>query len=296
MNRSIRKKAFTLIELLVVIAIIAILAAILFPVFAQAKKAAKQTVGISNMKQIGLSLHMYANDFDDTSPNRRIPVTDAGGTYYLSWKAVDYPYVKNAGVFTDPINPASKFADDTSNFGYAQVMDGATEDLPAGVPRFTRGYAMVNNFWLTGNWGGPGVNESQVPEVAKIMQTFETASVFVDAGPYLPLCNGSANDANNGCTGQENNESAGGTIPITWTTAQPNFGGLKTKGPKGHASLISYYDGHAGILPLGGFCNNDPTQLNTWGYTPSLLNGGYLGGAQITWMDSWCNEARQDGE
>jgi prepilin-type N-terminal cleavage/methylation domain-containing protein len=63
-----RSKAFTLIELLVVIAIIAILAAILFPVFAQAKEAAKKTVSISNMKQIGLAFNMYATDFDDFFP------------------------------------------------------------------------------------------------------------------------------------------------------------------------------------------------------------------------------------
>src|ERR1700736_4417720 len=63
-----KRKAFTLIELLVVIAIIAILAAILFPVFAQAKLAAKKTTSISNQKQMGLSLIMYANDYDDLYP------------------------------------------------------------------------------------------------------------------------------------------------------------------------------------------------------------------------------------
>ena len=62
------RKAFTLIELLVVIAIIAILAAILFPVFAQAKEAAKRTTDLSNAKQIGLAFQMYAGDYDDTSP------------------------------------------------------------------------------------------------------------------------------------------------------------------------------------------------------------------------------------
>ena len=62
------KKAFTLIELLVVIAIIAILAAILFPVFAQAKAAAKKAVSISNQKQISLSIIMYGGDFDDMYP------------------------------------------------------------------------------------------------------------------------------------------------------------------------------------------------------------------------------------
>ncbi|MCG9894714.1 MAG: prepilin-type N-terminal cleavage/methylation domain-containing protein [Fimbriimonadaceae bacterium] len=62
------KRAFTLIELLVVIAIIAILAAILFPVFAQAKEAAKKTTGISNMKQIGTGFNIYMADYDDLMP------------------------------------------------------------------------------------------------------------------------------------------------------------------------------------------------------------------------------------
>lgn len=62
------KKGFTLIELLVVIAIISILAALLFPVFAQAKAAAKQTVCMSNLKQIGTAFNLYMNDYDDVFP------------------------------------------------------------------------------------------------------------------------------------------------------------------------------------------------------------------------------------
>ena len=62
------KRAFTLIELLVVIAIIAILAAILFPVFAQAKSAAKKTQDLSQMKQLGTAVQIYAGDNDDTLP------------------------------------------------------------------------------------------------------------------------------------------------------------------------------------------------------------------------------------
>jgi len=65
------RKAFTLIELLVVIAIIAILAAILFPVFAQAKAAAKQSVCLSNMKQIGTAFTLYGGDSDDNFPGGR---------------------------------------------------------------------------------------------------------------------------------------------------------------------------------------------------------------------------------
>jgi prepilin-type N-terminal cleavage/methylation domain-containing protein len=67
-NRYVRRSAFTLIELLVVIAIIAILAAILFPVFAQAKEAAKKTSALSNAKQTGTGFNIYMADYDDTLP------------------------------------------------------------------------------------------------------------------------------------------------------------------------------------------------------------------------------------
>jgi prepilin-type N-terminal cleavage/methylation domain-containing protein/prepilin-type processing-associated H-X9-DG protein len=88
-------RAFTLIELLVVIAIIAILAAILFPVFAQAKQSAKKTQDLSNVRQIGMALQMYASDHDDCSV---VKDEDAGYDWYPSL----FPYVKNKGVFRTP--------------------------------------------------------------------------------------------------------------------------------------------------------------------------------------------------
>lgn len=89
------RKAFTLIELLVVIAIIAILAAILFPVFAQAKAAAKKTQDLSNFKQIGTAIYLYAGDNDD-----RTMAVDHDNDY--QWYDPLYTYVKSAGVFTTP--------------------------------------------------------------------------------------------------------------------------------------------------------------------------------------------------
>lgn len=85
-----RNNAFTLIELLVVIAIIAILAAILFPVFAQAKSAAKKTQSLSNTKQLGLGLMMYANDSDDF-----LPMSQYQNPEWVSWLKVVTPYIKN---------------------------------------------------------------------------------------------------------------------------------------------------------------------------------------------------------
>jgi prepilin-type N-terminal cleavage/methylation domain-containing protein len=87
MKYSLRPRAFTLIELLVVIAIIAILAAILFPVFAQAKLAAKKTSDLSNLKQIGLGIAMYDNDHDDI-----LPLIRAGGSLHPPYGTCVRPY------------------------------------------------------------------------------------------------------------------------------------------------------------------------------------------------------------
>jgi len=111
MDRGARKRAFTLIELLVVIAIIAILAAILFPVFAQARDKARQASCLSNGKQMGTALMMYVQDYDETFFNQKEwdEIVDVGSGFwgphyntYVRWPFALYPYIKNTQVFKCP--------------------------------------------------------------------------------------------------------------------------------------------------------------------------------------------------
>jgi prepilin-type N-terminal cleavage/methylation domain-containing protein/prepilin-type processing-associated H-X9-DG protein len=109
----LKKRGFTLIELLVVIAIIAILAAILFPVFAQAREKARLAQCLSNQKQLGTGLMMYAQDYDETLPSWYFGTavgqiqtdprwTAPGNWFWAMWTDAVYPYVKNYGVFQCP--------------------------------------------------------------------------------------------------------------------------------------------------------------------------------------------------
>jgi prepilin-type N-terminal cleavage/methylation domain-containing protein/prepilin-type processing-associated H-X9-DG protein len=130
------KKGFTLIELLVVIAIIAILAAILFPVFSEAKAAAYKISCLNNIKQITLGAVMYQNDYDDTLPSAahsnggagmeggwmfysRFPADDdqSPGAYIPQQGSI-FPYVKNANIFVCPMDPKGKVSGNSYSMNY----------------------------------------------------------------------------------------------------------------------------------------------------------------------------------
>lgn len=121
MSQRKENRAFTLIELLVVIAIIAILAVILFPVFARARENARRASCLSNLKQMGLGMMMYTQDYDEMFPVTLYQQTSTPYTYpdgmvwntgYLYWPQLLYPYTKSvdlyycpSGTQTDPVNP-----------------------------------------------------------------------------------------------------------------------------------------------------------------------------------------------
>lgn len=129
--RSVNWRAgFTLIELLVVIAIIAILAAILFPVFAQARAKARATSCLSNVKQLVLGMNMYAQDYDETYPQWRWDQNYVGGTgepgmgagsinngVSLWWNAI-LPYVKNVQIFNCPDSNYSVKSKNDGHWGW----------------------------------------------------------------------------------------------------------------------------------------------------------------------------------
>ena len=125
-----RKNAFTLIELLVVIAIIAILAAILFPVFAQAREKARAISCTSNLKQLGTAFQMYVQDYDETYP------FGLDKDWHDSWAVTTQPYIKNTGIIRCP--------DDTftvaSGWGYEWGWAGIPMSYGA------NGYIGWNNF------------------------------------------------------------------------------------------------------------------------------------------------------
>ena len=173
MPQSHQPKAFTLIELLIVIAIISLLAAILFPVFGRAREMARRSSCASNLKQIGLGITQYGQDYDETMvPSQVFPAIGP----FISWPRTMYPYVKSTAVFKCPSNASSAVlsgsADSSGNDAVANHYLAVGTSRPAYVTE----------------WGGmPAMSYFQAApsgvQLASIENPSQTLDVVENRGP-----------------------------------------------------------------------------------------------------------------
>ncbi len=264
-----RRRGFTLIELLVVIAIIAILAAILFPVFAQAREKARQTSCLSNIKQIGTGMMMYVQDFDETYPMNQYddptrPNTPADPRFRL-WTVVVAPYIKNAdttsygqsggGVFKCPSFPSEQ----GRQYGvhYSLSPDGLFSWNPNPVPPASM--AQVGepaDKVLIAEKGQAAGGSNQGQSAFLVYQGAWTNSVGTPPGSVdgihydLARCAGSTGVA--GTAGADANACGDCDYPDSGTPAGASNGcTFHPRYRHGGTANVLFADGHAKSMPRG---------------------------------------------
>ena len=242
------RNAFTLIELLIVIAIICILAAILFPVFAAAREKARQTTCASNLKQLGMAVVQYTQDFDDIMPYSKNTYynAQAQAVYAYGWEYALYAYVKATNVYSCPDD---QFAPNTE-------YNGTTE----GNGAYTVNSAFYNNRTLSKNMGpfqiGAGTDNTSFPPVAmsEITSPSTTAAIF-DSALYTG-------------TGWAPTNESGGFSPADY----PNVTYYPSVGPQGYPIIE---DCHTAPAPP---CPTPPTSYNT-------IVARHNGFVNVAWCD-----------
>ncbi|MGC4046225.1 MAG: DUF1559 domain-containing protein [Armatimonas sp.] len=206
-SASPRNAGFTLIELLVVIAIIAILAAILFPVFAQAREKARQTSCLSNMKQIALGVMMYAQDYDETYPLGSHLLDTA--TAATTWQDLIEPYVKS-GVSGTGVNIVQRA---NAPFWICPSISPSPANLPPGTPAFpsadyqatfySKAFSYINNSNLMPTMHRSALALGWFPMGIQSMAAVDAPANRVLAVEGLGYVGNTGGDDTNNCEGTE---------------------------------------------------------------------------------------------
>ena len=297
------RRAFTLIELLVVIAIIAILAAILFPVFAQAREKARQTACLSNTKQIGTAMMMYIQDYDELYPRAQYcmmpslvpgaPATSnttctfasnsagqvtGGGQLmnHFKWYAWLQPYTKNIQIF---FCPSRKTDDVTWNRG-AQIANAYALNLS--VTGFSAP-SSVNALRTNPSFMGGSI--AGIARPAELMLTTEMFRSTVPAVVQVGAVNGS-----DGVAWPHANRERWATLLNVGVPAQ-NITPRDTA-PHSEGMNIIYCDGHAKWMKSTQFLSLCPPVASYNPYTVSAItrssgNPAPSGGAQPIALGEW---------
>lgn len=175
-QRGLRAQGFTLIELLVVIAILALLAAILFPVFAQAREKARQSACLSNARQVTQAILLYAQDYDEALPPVAYEDDEQGDK---EWPELIEPYVKNAGVFLCPSDGRSR----RISYGLSELAFVDLEDDPTTPPVYLAAFQTPSSTVMLGEMGTRDDYQEQVPDVFKMVEPSDDLDDDDDARP-----------------------------------------------------------------------------------------------------------------
>ena len=250
-RRNVGKSSgFTLIELLVVIAIIAILAAILFPVFAQAREKARQTSCLSNMKQMGLAVLMYSQDYDERFPQ------GMDTNWQNAWPSTVQPYVKSLDLFRCPDDSDHTQADWTNGWGGVAVSYAANGYVGwDGTQNVMFGVIGVGQDWIANN----------TASLAKVTRPADTIML----GEYHNSDKAKATPTYFGNLSYYGPGSIFSNVQWGWMEAPPGIipdgtRDIKAKYPLGQSGSVS--DKHSGLSNFA-FCDGHakamrPTQTN----------------------------------
>lgn len=256
---SAKKHGFTLIELLVVIAIIAILAAILFPVFAQAREKARQASCLSNTKQIGLALLAYSQDYDEKMVDGWFGPGGYGpsnSTTVYKWMDAVAPFVKNNALYTCPDSPMGIGADATGTFLPHEQLGTVPNTNAASDDRYYGSYAINSAYWGISDWSirGPsnGIGLPAVANPAGTIWVMDGNGSYQLSWPDIP---------NQPTTVRK---TAGGTQYICWTTVDINN--------KQEGAAVARHQGSMNII----FCDGHSKNMTLTYILSQVSSAGYL--------------------